>query len=365
MTAKGGVMLVIADMGSGGAQQVVSQLAAHWVGTGRRVGLLTLSAPETDFFKVGSKVERHSIGGIGNSKSIVERLTRNFRHVTAIRRALRAFDGETAIGFVAPMNVLLVLAGLGLPTRVVISERNDPARQSFGRFWDLLRRTLYRRADVVSANSRGALEALRAYVPESKLLYLPNPLRKEANFAPQQAREPMILNVGRLHRQKGQDLLIRAFAAVAPELPGWRLCIVGEGEERPRLQELIASLSLADRVELAGRTDDPFFWYRRASIFAFPSRFEGAPNALLEAMSCHLPVVVSDAAPSVLELVQDSREGLVANGEDVTSLSRALLTLARDEQLRGKLAAAAAAQAGRFAPRAALQAWDEALWPAA
>jgi glycosyltransferase involved in cell wall biosynthesis len=365
MTTKGGVILVIADMGSGGAQQVVSQLAAHWVGAGRRVGLLTLSAPESDFFKVGNKIERYSIGGIGDSKSIAERLMRNFRHVAAIRRALRAFGGDTAIGFVAPMNVLLVLAALRLPTRVVISERNDPARQSFGRFWDLLRRMLYRRADVVSANSRGALETLRAYVPESKLLYLPNPLRTESDPAPEQMREPMILNVGRLHRQKGQDLLIRAFAAVAAELPGWRLCIVGEGEERPRLQVLIVSLSLADRVELAGRTDDPFSWYRRASIFAFPSRFEGTPNALLEAMFCHLPVVVSDAAPSVLELVQDGREGLVADGEDVKSLSRALLKLARDEELRGQLGAAAARQAGRFGPRATLQAWDEALWPAA
>jgi GalNAc-alpha-(1->4)-GalNAc-alpha-(1->3)-diNAcBac-PP-undecaprenol alpha-1,4-N-acetyl-D-galactosaminyltransferase len=366
MTARNGVILVIADMESGGAQQVASQLAAHWVAAGRRVGLLTLAAPDTDFFKVSGVVERHSIGGIGASHSLFDRLTRNVRRVLAIRRVLRAFNGDTAIGFVAPTNVLLILASCGLGLRVVISERNDPARQSFGRFWDFLRWMLYRRADLVSANSRGALQTLRAYVPEAKLIYLPNPLRSTLTGSAQGGvREPIVLNVGRLHRQKGQDLLIRAFATVAAELPGWRLCIVGEGSERTNLQTLVSSLSLGGRVELVGQAADPFVWYRRASIFAFPSRFEGTPNALLEAMSFGLPVVVSDMAPSVLELVQDGREGLVANGEDIASLSRSVATLARDEALRRKLGTAAIKQASRFAPATAFRAWDATLWPAA
>ncbi len=366
MTAKTGVIILIADMGSGGAQQVASQLASHWSSRGRRVGLLTLSAPETDFFKVDGKVERYSIGGVADSHSVVERVTRNFRRVLAIRRVLRAFNGDTAISFIAPMNVLLILASWGLGLRTVISERNDPARQSFGLFWDALRRMLYRCADKISANSRASLVTLRAYVPERKLVYLPNPLRQAVVEAvPMEGRAPIVLNVGRLHRQKGQDLLICAFAAAAGELLGWRLCIVGEGEERQRLQSLIDSLSVSDCVELVGRAEDPFIWYRRASIFAFPSRWEGTPNALLEAMSCELPVVVSGAAPSVLEIVRDGREGLVALGEDVPSLSRALVTLARDDALRRRLGSAAAQQTKQFAPATVFHTWDEALWPAA
>jgi GalNAc-alpha-(1->4)-GalNAc-alpha-(1->3)-diNAcBac-PP-undecaprenol alpha-1,4-N-acetyl-D-galactosaminyltransferase len=363
MTARNGVMLVIADMGSGGAQQVASQLARHWAAAGRRVGLLTLAAPETDFFKLGAEIERHVVGGIAISSSPVQRLTQNIRRVLAIRRALRAFKGDTVIGFVAPTNVLLILATRGLGLRVVVSERNDPARQSFGTIWDVLRRVLYRCADLVSANSRSALQTLCAYVPQQKLVYLPNPLRiGPADPRHEGAREPIILNVGRLHRQKGQDLLIRAFAAAT--LPGWRLCIVGEGDERQSLKALISSLSIDGRVELVGRADDPFVWYRRAPIFAFPSRFEGMPNALLEAMSCGLPVAVSDMAPTVLELVQNGREGLVVHGEDIGSLSRAIVRLAQDESLRHRLGAAAAVVAKNFAAPAAFRAWDEALWPA-
>lgn len=363
LAQRNGVMLVIADMGSGGAQQVAGQLANHWAGQGRRVGLLTFMAPSSDFFKTEDKVERLSIDGVAESKTLGERLTRNLRRIFAIRRALRSFAGDTVIGFIAPTNILLILASIGLPLRVVISERNDPARQSFGVFWDLLRKLTYRHADVISANSHAAIAALRAYVPERKLVYLPNPLRQTASSsAPATTREPIILNVGRLHYQKGQDLLIRAFACIAGVLPDWRLCIIGEGEERSRLQSLIDALSLGERVTLVGRVDDPFPWYRRASIFAFPSRWEGTPNALIEAMSCGLAAVVSGAAPGVTDIVRDGNEGRVVDAENEAALGAALMGLAQDEQQRRRLGEGAARRARQFAPETSLLAWDKAVW---
>lgn len=357
------VMIVIADMGSGGAQQVACQMANHWAGQGRRVGLLTFSARETDFFKTDARVERISIGGLADSATIREQVAGNLKRIVGIRRALRAFGADTAIGFIAPTNVLLVLASIGLRLRVVISERNDPARQSFGRIWDRLRKFTYRHADIVSANSRGAIAALRAYVPERKLVYLPNPLRREAGLSARaEEREPIILNVGRLHYQKGQDLLIRAFARIARDVPDWRLCIMGEGDERPQLEALIRELSIGDRVALPGRVDDPFPWYRRASIFAFPSRWEGTPNALIEAMSCGLPAVVSDAAPGVIEIVSDGREGRVVPADDEEALAAALKNVAQDEQTRRRLGAQAAGRVQKYAPESAMQVWDDVLW---
>jgi len=359
------VMLVIADMGSGGAQHVVSQLANHWVKQGRRVSLLTFTDRQRDFFKVDDQVQRISIDGIKESRSFGQRIRHNVSRIREIRRALRAFSGRTVIGFIAPMNILLILASIGLPLRVIISERNDPARQRFGLFWELLRKLTYRYADVVSANSLAALTTLRGYVPEDRLVYLPNPLRQPTSpTGPVIVREPLILHVGRLHRQKGQDLLFRAFARVAHELPGWRLCLVGEGDEQSRLQKLAESLSVADRVVFAGRIEDPFPWYRRASIFAFPSRWEGTPNALIEAMSCGLPVVVSDAAPSVLELVGQEREGLVARAEDESALAEAISRLARDEPLRRRLGEQASRQTRQFDPEVSLRSWDQVVWGA-
>jgi glycosyltransferase involved in cell wall biosynthesis len=357
------VMLVIADMGSGGSQHVVSQLANHWVKQGRQISLLTFTDRRRDFFKVDDNVQRISIDGIKESRSFGQRIAHNVSRIRAIRRALRSFSGRTVIGFIAPMNILLILASIGLPLRVIISERNDPARQRFGLFWDLLRKLTYRYADVVSANSRAALTTLRGYVPEDRLVYLPNPLRQPTSpTGAVVAREPMILHVGRLHPQKGQDLLFRAFARVAHELPGWWLCLVGEGDEQSRLQKLAESLSVADRMVFAGRVEDPFPWYRRASIFAFPSRWEGTPNALIEAMSCGLPVVVSDAAPSVTDLVRHGDDGLIIPADDEAALGDAIVALAKDEHLRARLGKQAAKEVQKFAPETALAAWDNMVW---
>jgi glycosyltransferase involved in cell wall biosynthesis len=289
----------------------------------------------------------------------------NVARVRAIRKALRVFAGDTLVSFIAPMNVLAIIASFGLGYRVIISERNDPARQRFGAMWDWLRRRLYRYADIVSANSRAALTTLKSYVPPGKLVYLPNPLRRAS--APPDAGErriPLVLTVGRLHRQKGHDVLVRAFARIAHVLPDWHLCIIGEGEERARLEQLIVTLCIADRTRLVGCVDDPFTWYHRASIFAFPSRWEGTPNALLEAMSCGLPVVVSDAAPSVLELVGQEREGLVARAEDESALAEAISRLARDEPLRRRLGEQASRQTRQFDPEVSLRSWDQVVWGA-
>ena len=207
-------------------------MANHWAGEGRRVGVVTLAGPEGDFFKLGEGVTRMAVGGIGDAANPLDALMRNFRRVRTLRAALKRFNGHTAVGFIGPTNVLLLLAARGLGYRVVVCERNDPARQSFGRAWDLARRWLYRSADVITANSRGALDTMRAYAGAAKLVYLPNPVRRPAVAAAPTAREPVFLNVGRLHRQKGQDILIAAFARIASELPDWRLVIVGEGPAR-------------------------------------------------------------------------------------------------------------------------------------
>jgi len=360
---RSGVALVISDLGSGGAQQVVSQLANHWAGQGRRVGVLTFAGEEQDFFALAPNVERLIVGSVSPSQSLGQKLTGNFTRIRALRNGLKTFGGDTAIAFIGPTNILLILASLGLGYRTIISERNNPARQSFGRIWDLLRRRFYARADIVSANSQGALDAMRPYVPAAKLAYLPNPLRVSIpHSTPPVRRQNIILNVGRLHWQKGQDILIRAFAPIAGDLPDWRLCIVGEGEQRVALEALISQLSLQGRVELLGRIADPFPWYRKAGIFAFPSRWEGSPNALMEALSCGLPCVVSDFAPGQDGMIRHGEDGLVVTGESPDALSKTLFELAKNAKLRDRLGQNAAARLRNRKPEAAFQAWDKLVW---
>jgi len=148
--------------------------------------------------------------------------------------------------------------------------------------------------------------------------------------------------VARLVPQKGLDLLIRAFASLDPLLrAGWRVTLVGDGPERDRLQRLAQDLAIGDVVVFEGFRSDPFSFMQRASIFALPSRFEGMPNALLEAMAAGLPAVVSDASPGPLEMVRDGVHGLVVPTENHRALARALQQLIENGPLRQRLGAAA------------------------
>jgi glycosyltransferase involved in cell wall biosynthesis len=233
--------------------------------------------------------------------------------------------------------VLAILACCGLKVHLTISERNDPTRQRLGGPWDQLRRLLYPRADLVTANSRSAIEALATFVPGHKLAYLPNPVRQPRDDDTAPGERPFVLNIGRLTTQKAQDVLIDGFALFADDNPDWDLAIIGEGPLGSALIQQADRLGLAGRVKFIGRTEDPFPYYRAAAIFALPSRHEGLPNVLLEAMTCAVACIISETSGGALEYVTDGISGLVIPSDNADALCKALLQLAAAPALRRRL----------------------------
>ena len=353
------VSLIISDLSAGGAQRVVSTLAAAWANAGRRVAVITLAKQKRDYFVLAPSVTRIALGRMGESSGVIAGVISNIQRMRALRQALRECEAPVAIAFVGATNILAVLASCGLPIRLVISERNDPARQSLGRVWDLLRRSLYRYADLVTANSHNAIETLSKFVPTERLAHVMNPVSLPEPL-PDRIEKSIILNVGRLHPQKAQDTLIAAFAAVASEVSGWRLELLGNGDLEAELRLQASALGVGDRVEIAGRID-PWPYYAHAAIFALPSRFEGTPNALLEAMSLGVPPIVSDAAGGALNFVEHQVTGLVVPVDNVVALAAALRELVNDETLRKKLGQAARDRVAECTPQSALPAWDTLL----
>ncbi|MFQ6016728.1 MAG: glycosyltransferase family 4 protein [Kiloniellaceae bacterium] len=353
--------LVISDLSSGGAQRVLTALANAWVERGLRLCVVTLGAPQTNFFRLDARITRLAIGGIGASNSALAAVRANLGRIAALRRALRQAGAPTVVAFIGVVNILTVFAAAGLGMRVIICERNDPRRQSLGPVWDALRRLVYRHADLVTANSRGALETLKAFVPERKLAFVPNPLVAPRAPAASGRGVPTILTVGRLTEQKGYDILLGAFARIAGSAPDWRLALIGEGELKCALRSQAQALGIAGRIDWIGRVPDPFPHYAGADIFVLPSRFEGTPNALLEAMSCGLPAVVSDASSGPLDCVEDGVSGLVVPAEDVAALGDALARLISNPSLRRRLGDAARTRVEENALIRVLAKWDEVL----
>ena len=127
-------------------------------------------------------------------------------------------------------------------------------------------------------------------------------------------RTKTVLAVGRLHEQKGFDLLLNAWQPIEARYPDWTLRIVGEGPKRTELEAQIKELGLR-HVVLAGRTEDMKREYASASLFVLSSRYEGLPLALIEAMWCGLPCIAFDCPQGPAELLADERGWLVSNGD--------------------------------------------------
>jgi glycosyltransferase involved in cell wall biosynthesis len=143
--------------------------------------------------------------------------------------------------------------------------------------------------------------------------------------------------VGRLSAEKGFDLLIRAIHQLQRDGLAVDLVVVGEGDERPRLEALVAELALQDHVRLLGYRSDLPDWYEAMDVFALSSLREGLPNVLLEAMALETPVVATRIA-GVPRLVSHDVNGLLVEPGSVEELTVAIGRLLRDPDLRDRLA---------------------------
>jgi glycosyltransferase involved in cell wall biosynthesis len=385
-------LVIIPHLGAGGAQRVATLLLNHWQNQGIRCGVITLFpaedayqldpailredfVPGTDpdnardaaaklYFRLEGQLEsksgseariKRALAGLG---LVSMRLVRRVRayilihffvewvaarssRVCRLRQRFVELNPPLIISFLGATNIQTLLAARGLPVRVLISERNDPALQRLDPPWERLRPRVYPEADLITANSAGALRTMSAYVKQHKLRQVANPLQIPRCPDGIVRRQTRLIAVARLVHQKGYDLLLRAFAQIATAAPEWQLDIVGDGPLRAELEAHAEALGIDDQVHFHGHQADPFPFLYAASIFVLPSRFEGMPNAMLEAMGCGLAICVSDASPGPLELIRDHETGLVFRSEDVNGLAAALGELIADVDVRERLSVAA------------------------
>jgi glycosyltransferase involved in cell wall biosynthesis len=134
--------------------------------------------------------------------------------------------------------------------------------------------------------------------------------------------------------QKGFDLLIDAFSRISGRYPEWTMVIYGEGPEQGALEAMVRSKSLAHRIFMPGHARDPFSAFANGALFALPSRFEGFPNALCEAMACGLPVVATDCPSGPAHIIRHGVDGFLVPVDDPDALADRLSQLMANPALR-------------------------------
>lgn len=234
--------------------------------------------------------------------------------------------------------------------------RDSPARSAAYR---ALYRGLPSMADRVICQSDFMVDDMvdNLGVSRSRLTRIYNPvdLEKVRRLAAEAAdpfagEGPHLLTVGGLYWRKGHDVLLRAMPAVRAAHPGVTLTVLGEGEERQRLEALRDELGLRDVVHLAGFEANPYRVMARADLFVSPSRYEGFANVIVEALALGTPVVATDCPSSNREVIEEGINGFLAPVDDPAGLATTL-----DRALRGRADLDRAAIARRCEDRFALQ----------
>ena len=192
-----------------------------------------------------------------------------------------------------------------------------------------------------------------------KINYIPNPVTfRSEKFADYNSK--VVLAVGRLDQIKGFDLLVKAWEKVSKNYPDWKLAIVGDGDERKNLKNLIDELSLQQSVELVGAKKDVKSFYLSSSIYVMSSREEGYGMVVVEAMECGLPIVAF-ANVGAKFLVKNNVNGLLCEIGDIKAFSKNIITMIEDKTLRERMGKKSKALVKEFYIENLAHKWDRIL----
>jgi GalNAc-alpha-(1->4)-GalNAc-alpha-(1->3)-diNAcBac-PP-undecaprenol alpha-1,4-N-acetyl-D-galactosaminyltransferase len=358
------ITFVISALTSGGSERVITTMANYWAAKGEKVTVITFATESTDFYTLHPEVKRVALGLTAASAHLWEALKNNLGRLKSLRQEIRASRPDVVISFIHWTNMLTLLALTGQGVPAIVSERSDVRKHRIGPFWSALRRLLYPKAHALIVQSEAMRVWAETIIRNDRVYLIPNPVAPPAaslRDATSSPPGPQVVAMGRLGFEKGYDLLLDAFEKCVAEHPGWSLVILGEGEERGRLTELATRLGIEDRVRMPGVVREPATVLRSADIFVLPSRYEGFPNALLEAMACGLPVVSFDCPSGPAEIVRDDVDGVLVNPEDVDALALAMRRLMSDESERKRLASRAPEVLQRFGVEKVMDTWERVI----
>lgn len=259
----------------------------------------------------------------------------------------RPFDITLAF-FTVPCGFLAYLVKLtfGMPYVVSLRGADVPGFSEkydwFYLFAKPLVRFLWRRAAAVIPNSAGLAELARKTDPYQAMQTIQNGVDTEM-FHPdpgkQSADTTVFLSTSRLTPRKGIHHLIEAFAVAVSKAPKpMELHLIGEGEQRPILEERVRALGIVEKVKFIGRVEHEQLaaYYQRSHVFVLPSKNEGMSNSVLEALASGLPLIVSGTG-GMAELVTDGANGLFINPENTELFAIALVRIADEPEFSKSL----------------------------
>ena len=336
MAVKPRIALILSSLEIGGTQRVMVHLAGGFIKKGYAVDVVTVKA-SGPFLKI--------LPAEANLVNLDAK--RALFAIPALVRYLRKNHPDAVLSGLTHINIAAIIARFlsGMSTRLVVSERNNLTQKKIhsAKFWDRLLYAIvnlfYPFADAIVAVSLDVADDLarNANLDPKKIIPIYNPMPVDKVRASSKKKinhpwfssnaVPIILAVGRFHKQKDYPTLLNAFNLLRSRKPA-RLMILGEGKERPVIESMIHASPYSDDIRLMGNIDNPFPYMAKAEIFVLPSAWEGFGMVLVEALACGASIVSTDCHSGPSEILENGKYGRLVPVGDPQAMADAIeLTL--------------------------------------
>lgn len=367
------ILFLFAHLHKGGMQRAVSNISIALPCDFEQY--VCFFGTENPDFKFNAKMHDFDLDGT-EKKGLFSKLVNSLRRLSAIRAFVRENRIDTVVSFGESANIYNILsrhcAKKIISSRVALDESLE-GKNLYANFYRRLVPALYPRADIVVAVSEQLGEKMRFIVKnKTKIKVIPNLYDTSEIFQLSQETLPseiafleerrFILNVGSFCYQKGQDDLITIYSNLSKKYNDLLLVIIGNGELKQALVDQAKLLGVSDKVYLLNFDSNPFRYMSRATVFVLPSRFEGFPNVLVEAMICGAPVVSFDCLTGPKEILgSDNKYGILLKDRNYKRAEDAISCLLDDEQYRSEICSSGKKRSNNYSSDIVIGKWIETL----
>lgn len=352
------IAFYIGSLSRGGAERVICNLADFFFEKGYEVIMVTKLKEEDEYF-INSNIKR-IIADISPEEETRSRIHNFVARVKKLRNVWKKEEPDIIISFIKKNNFMAIISSLFMKNKVVVSVRSAPEREYKKTTEKILAFILFRVADGIVLQTKRAFDFFPKGI-QKRAIRLRNSISPEFIGEPYYgSRRKEVITVGRIDDNKNQIMLVKAFERVMNEFPEWICKVYGDGESAHKLEKYIKNNGLSQRIKLMGRVSNVRENIEQASIFVLPSKIEGMPNALIEAMALGMAVISTDCpcgGPN--ELIEHEKNGLLINVDDEHALVNALKLLMSNEEKCDKLGEEAKKIVNILAPEKVNQEWKE------
>ena len=339
----------VSSLGDGGAQRVISILSEKMAEQGMSVEIVTYyDIPPV--YSICPEVKVTCVEKCTGKKDVPHNLL-------WLRKYFKE-NAEIVLSFLAPFNMIALVAVMGTKVPIVVADRNDPAKVPVNPVIRIARDLLYGFADQVVVQTEANKAYFKRLQKKTVVIYNPVDLKEYTGVALNAEKEKVIVSAGRLMPQKNQKMLLDAFYAISEKFPEYQLVIYGEGSYRNELENYVNTLGIGQKVLMPGSVTDLYDRIKTADLFVLSSNYEGMPNALIEAMCLGMPVI-STKVSGATDLIQNGENGLLVDVGNAKELAEAMEKLLSNSETRTYMAAEAVKLADKLLPEEILKQWME------